>query len=158
MMKLKKKDVEFINDIQEVSLEHNFRHTATKDLLRVLRKYTSTPFSKDPRTLLGTPTKTPTLKIEGGEYYHFGIKFALIKLINDLQLDKVVYGSVQQKRATERARCLFRVKGALFNSLIIVCCFFEKKPRTYIDRFFTALSNGAIVFIAKRFLPDENSS
>ena len=32
-----------------------------------------------------------------------------------------VYGSVQQKRATERARCLFRVKGALFNSLIIVC-------------------------------------
>ena len=72
---------------------------------------------------------------------------------------KNVYGSVQQKRATERARCLFRVKGALFNSLIIVCCVFEKKKqRTYIDRFFPALFNGAIVFIAKRFLPDENSS
>ena len=70
-----------------------------------------------------------------------------------------ICGSIQQKRATERARCLFCVKGALFNSLIIVCCVFEKKkPRTYIDRFFPALSNGAIVFIAKRFLPDENSS
>ena len=67
------------------------------------------------------------------------------------------YGSIQQKRATERARCLFCVKGALFNSLIIVCYVLEKKPRTYIDRFFSALSNGAIVFIAKRFLPDENS-
>ena len=71
---------------------------------------------------------------------------------------KCKYGSVQQKRTTERARCLFRVKGALFNSLIIVCCVFEKKTRTYIDRFFPALSNGAIVFIAKRFLLDENSS
>ena len=60
--------------------------------------------------------------------------------------------------ATERARCFFRVKCALFNSLIIVCCVFEKKPRTYIDRFFPALSNGAIVFIAKRFLPDDNLS
>ena len=69
-----------------------------------------------------------------------------------------IYGSVQQKRATERARCLFRVKGALFNSLITVCCVYEKKPSTYINRFFPALSNGAVVFIAKRFLPDENSS
>ena len=34
----------------------------------------------------------------------------------------------------------------------------KKKPRTDIDRFFPALSNGAIVFIAKRFLPDENTS
>ena len=112
---------------------------------------------------------------------------------------KYVYGNVQQKRATERARCLFRVKGALFNSLIIVCCVFEKenqapisidffllfsmvplfllrnaffrtktrveywKPffskyiKTYIDRFFPALSNGAIIFIRKCFLLVENS-
>ena len=40
-----------------------------------------------------------------------------------------VYGSVQQKRATKRAGCLFRIKGALFNSLIIVCCVFEKKTK-----------------------------
>ena len=87
----KEKDAEFINDIQEVALEHNFRHIATKDLLRVLRKHTSTLFPKDPRTLFGTPTKTHTLKIEGGEYYHFVINFALIKLINDLKLNKVIY-------------------------------------------------------------------
>ena len=43
----------------------------------------------------------------------------------------MLYGSVQQKRATERTRCLFRVKGALFNSLIIVCCVIEKKLSTY---------------------------
>ena len=46
-----------------------------------------------------------------------------------LNLYLLIYGSVQQKRATERARCLFRVKGALFNSLIIVCCVFEKKTK-----------------------------
>ena len=40
-----------------------------------------------------------------------------------------IFVSVQQKRATERARCLFRVKCALFNSLIIVCCVFEKKTK-----------------------------
>ena len=87
----KQKDTEFINDIQEVALEHNFRNIATKDLLRVLRKRTSTLFPKDPRTLFGTPTKTPTLKIKSGEYYHFGINVALIKLINDMKFDKVIY-------------------------------------------------------------------
>ena len=44
-----------------------------------------------------------------------------------------IYGSVQQKRASECARCLFRVKGALFNSLIIVCCLFEKKNQAPIS-------------------------
>ena len=52
--------------------------------------------------------------------YHIKVNIFLLIL-------KHVYGSVPQKRATERARCLFRVKGALFNSLIIVCCVFEKK-------------------------------
>ena len=46
-----------------------------------------------------------------------------------IMMKKTIYGSVQQKRATERARCLLRVKGALFNSLIIVCCVFEKKTK-----------------------------
>ena len=39
------------------------------------------------------------------------------------------YGSVQQKRATERARCLFRVKGALFNNHFSqsISCSFQNK-------------------------------
>ena len=49
----------------------------------------------------------------------------------------IKYGSVQQKRATERARCLFRVKGALFNSLIIVCCVFEKKNKDLYRQIFS---------------------
>ena len=69
-----------------------------------------------------------------------------------------IHMGASSRNGPPSARCLFRLKGALFNSLIIVCCVFEKKPRTHIDRFFPALSNGAIVFIAKRFLPDENSS
>ena len=87
----KEANTEFINDIKEVTLRNDLSHVATKDLLRVLRKHTNTPFPKDHRTLLGTPTKTTVLKIDGGDYYHFGVQVALTKIINDLNIQRIVY-------------------------------------------------------------------
>ena len=87
----KEAKTEFINDIKEVTLRNNLSHVATKGLLGVLRKHTNTAFPKDHRTLLGTPTKTTVLKIDGGDYYHFGVQVALTKIINNFKINRIVY-------------------------------------------------------------------
>lgn len=50
-------------------------------LLQIFRKYTEAPFPKDARTLLKTPRTTIISRMESGQYCHFGLKEAIIKII-----------------------------------------------------------------------------
>ncbi|XP_031338320.1 uncharacterized protein LOC116167192 isoform X1 [Photinus pyralis] len=65
------------------SLQHNITHGAINDLLRLL-KTTQIPdnLPLDARTLLGTARTIHTKLIEPGEYYHFGLRSCLKRLVN----------------------------------------------------------------------------
>jgi len=52
-------------------------------LLAILRKYTSHPFPKDPRTLLKTPRHTAIVEMGPGQYCHFGLKNALTRMLDE---------------------------------------------------------------------------
>lgn len=58
---------------------------ALSALLSILRVFHPT-LPKDARTLLGTQTSVPTTKIEGGEYYHFGIVQGVLSRLKCLSL------------------------------------------------------------------------
>ncbi|KAL2086019.1 hypothetical protein ACEWY4_017078 [Coilia grayii] len=58
---------------------------ALSALLSILKVFHPT-LPKDGRTLLGTQTHVPTIKIEGGEYYHFGLVNGLLSRIKCLSL------------------------------------------------------------------------
>lgn len=67
------------------ALRHQIPHIVLNDLLKNLRKnndFKSLP--KDARTLLKTPKNTVVKNIDGGIYYHFGIKEE-VKLLIDLK-------------------------------------------------------------------------
>ncbi|XP_077255479.1 uncharacterized protein LOC143893691, partial [Temnothorax americanus] len=48
------------------------------------------PLPNDPRTLLTTPRKTLTNNVEPGIYAHFGLKFAVEKLISKVDISTVL--------------------------------------------------------------------
>lgn len=100
---------EFTNDVRELLLVHKIDHVASKSIIQLLNKYTNYNLPKDPRTLLRTPRQTTTIQIEGGEYYHFGVEYAIIELIKDAQDSRIVY--------TNNVNLLVNIDGApLHNS------------------------------------------
>lgn len=73
-------DNQFIEAIVSWAIIFNICHVALLALLAILRKYTSHPFPKDPRTLLKTPRHTAIVEMGPGQYCHFGLKNALTRV------------------------------------------------------------------------------
>ena len=78
---VEEKHKKFISDIHLLVVQHNIDQTTTNNLLEILRNNTDTAFPKTYRTLLKTPRQTPTIQMEGGEYYHFGLEDAIKKML-----------------------------------------------------------------------------
>lgn len=66
--------------LSEWALTHNVPHNAVNDLLKILKPHFSF-LPLDARTLLGTPRNIDIRKVEPGEYYHFGLKNSIEKLL-----------------------------------------------------------------------------
>ena len=88
---LEEKHKDFVNDIHGLIVEHNVDQVTSNHLLEILNKHTNTNFPKDSRMLLKTPRRTQTVKTEGGEYYHFGLRAAIQKMIRDAKSNKIIY-------------------------------------------------------------------
>ena len=68
--------------LSQWALQNNITHVALRELLTILRgRFKELP--KDPRTLLSTGKVSPDAikTIGSGYYYHFGVKYGLIKAI-----------------------------------------------------------------------------
>lgn len=95
--------------MRDLLLEHNVDHLTAKSIINLFNKHTNYNLPADPRTILKTPTKTATVQIEGGEYYHFGLESAIKKSIVDAKNDQLVY--------TNNIHLLVNIDGApLHNS------------------------------------------
>lgn len=71
-------------DIASWAVSHGITHTATKDLLNLLRNWIPDEgFPKDPRTLLGTPKNLCLVEKCGGTMYHFGLKNCILKSLSN---------------------------------------------------------------------------
>lgn len=72
------------------ALQHNITHVALKDLLLLIKiQYNDINLPSDPRTLLETPQNTGKLclPIDGGKYWHNGVKDCLRKWFGNLSED-----------------------------------------------------------------------
>lgn len=73
----------FSSELSKWCLAHNITHIAINDLLKILKpRHPELPL--DARTFLQTPRcrrESPFKLIEPGEYYHFGLKNCIIKLL-----------------------------------------------------------------------------
>lgn len=64
--------------------QFNINHNALKSLLSLVRNWLPHEgFPKDPRTLLKTKRKIKIQEIEGGSFYHFGIRSHILKAIEN---------------------------------------------------------------------------
>lgn len=71
----------FVDDIRRWAISFNIPQNALSSLLSILAKRTKTKFPKQARTLMGTPKSTNLVNMGSGEYYHFGLKSAVQKLL-----------------------------------------------------------------------------
>jgi hypothetical protein len=70
--------------LAEWSIINNISHVALRQLLILLKDWCpNSGFPTDPRTLLRTPRSVKTIKIAGGEFFHFGILKHIISCINE---------------------------------------------------------------------------
>ena len=68
---------ELPKELKHWAIKHNITHLALGELLPVLQKYHSS-LPKDPRTLLSTGRLDGIKNIDGGQYYHFGIRAGIV--------------------------------------------------------------------------------
>lgn len=71
----------FQSDLVQWALKNNISHVALKELLLILKTNTSENFPLDPRTILHTIRSLNLKSITPGNYYHFGIKNCIQKLV-----------------------------------------------------------------------------
>jgi hypothetical protein len=65
--------------LAEWSISNNVSHVALRQLLILLKDWCpNSGFPIDPRTLLRTPRSVKTIKIAGGEFFHFGNTLSLV--------------------------------------------------------------------------------
>lgn len=70
------------------ALQHNISHVAVNDLLKILSPYHPT-LPVDSRSLLHTPRNIIDIKVVfPGQYYHFGVKKGICKLLSKVSLQK----------------------------------------------------------------------
>ncbi|XP_036141389.1 uncharacterized protein LOC118645100 [Monomorium pharaonis] len=55
--------------------------STVNSLLKILRKHTNVAFPNDYRTLLKTPTCTEVAIIDNGQYWHYGLKNSIMRLL-----------------------------------------------------------------------------
>lgn len=76
----------FSNRLQSWAVSYNIPHNALGSLLKLLRSTLNVNLPKDPRTLLCTPRHIFSKSVAPGIYSHIGIKNAIEKLINFLDI------------------------------------------------------------------------
>lgn len=110
--------------LRDWAISHQIRHSAVKDLLKILKSHYDPQLPSDPRTLCETPTNLlyQTRKISGGEYFHFGIADSIsefLKTISDLKLRKITTIFL-------RVNCdgipLFKSSGKQFWPILVQFC------------------------------------
>lgn len=72
----------FIQDIATWMRQFKTSRESKVHLLRILNLHTNVKFPKDPRKLLHTPTCTDVKEICQGQYWHSGLKNAIINILN----------------------------------------------------------------------------
>jgi len=73
---------DFKKDLCHWYVNNRISHKAVTNLLVILRKHTDLLFPTDPRTLLNTPRIVECIPTEM-QYYHFGFKRALKKMLRE---------------------------------------------------------------------------
>jgi len=69
------------NQIRAWTVSHNIRHSALRDLLKILQNHIREELPLDPRTLMKTPTRVEVSSLCGGHYIYFGVaKYILLRL------------------------------------------------------------------------------
>ena len=70
-------------DLRSWAINHNLKHSALSDLLKLLQKwYPSDNYPADARTLLKTPRSIQLTEVCGGSYYYFGLRNHIIRIIS----------------------------------------------------------------------------
>jgi len=81
----------FFHGLREWAITYNVSHESLRKLLSLLKTipiHSNLP--NDPRTLLTTLRKTFSKNIEPGIYAHFGLKFAIDKLISKVDISTLL--------------------------------------------------------------------
>lgn len=90
-------NLKFRANLRKWAISHNIRHTALRDLLKIVKKSfdkDSLILPDDPRTLLQTPQTVLITEIAGGKYWHNGLGKCLKKLFASLAEPKTITVSV----------------------------------------------------------------
>ena len=165
---LEEKHKDFVNDIHCLIVEHSVDQVTSKHLLKILNEHTDTDFPKDPRALLKTPRQTQTVKIEDGEYYHFGLRAAIQKMIRDAKSNKTIYVNNVQllinidgaplQNSIEKGIWPIQCSSNLSTKVFLIGLFFGPgKPidvdqflRTFVDETKTLVNEG-LVYLNEEF-------
>lgn len=78
-------DDDFIQDIATWMRQFKTSRESRVNLLRILNLHTNVIFPKDPRKLLHTPTSTYVKEMCQGQYWHSGLRNAVINILNKRQ-------------------------------------------------------------------------
>lgn len=75
-------EIDFKYKLQKWSLDNNISHSATSDLLKLLKTHSCLSYlPSDARTLLHTPTKTVLREVLPGNYCHFGLEVGIQRIL-----------------------------------------------------------------------------
>ena len=124
--------------LQKWAIRNNIAHVAVADLLAILRNY-HIDLPKDPRTLLSVVKSTGIRDIQGGAYYHFGIRDnihssltrdAQLRLFDTIELQINVDGLPLFKSSSAQFwPILGRLPQAINNDLFAIGIFYgQSKP------------------------------
>lgn len=77
----------FFHGLRQWAITFNVSHESLRKLLSLLKTIpVHSNLPNDPRTLLATPRKTFSKNIGSGSYVHLGLKFAIEKLISNIDI------------------------------------------------------------------------
>jgi len=136
-------------------------------LLQILRKHTNVAFPND-RTLLKTPTCTEVAIIDKGQYWHYGLKKAIIRLLMNCEetdysenrhIDLLInINGATLGKSTEKSMWPILCSDTVSKNVAVVGIFYgEGKPNNcnaFLDKFVheaTELINNGIIVNNNRY-------
>ncbi|RZF37146.1 hypothetical protein LSTR_LSTR015336 [Laodelphax striatellus] len=81
----------FGTELASWAVSNRINHSSLTSLLKLLKINGHPDLPSDARTLLGTPRNTSIREVCPGEYWHYGIENALIRNLNDINLENLVH-------------------------------------------------------------------
>lgn len=77
-------NLQLLADLQSWAVEFNIRQSALKELLSILNTRLSNVLPRDPRTLLKTAQSVEIMQMEGGQYWHQGVKSCIERVFSEI--------------------------------------------------------------------------